>query len=350
MSIVQFWTPGAIPLDAFTIVGASVKNSDNPIGRFGSGLKYAVAVVLRNGGTIRLFIEGTEWEFYLSKKKFRDQEVQQVRMRKKNGLGKWVSSRALPFTTQMGRDWKLWQAYRELESNTRDENGITAVLSVGPEEATRPSEGTSIEVDCPGFAESIAKENVFLQTENTPLLYRDDKITIWDSPSDHMYSRGIRVYTMRYPSMFTYDFAPGVVTLTEDRSASNIWSIMWDLAHTIQNKVENEELIDRILTSGDEGKAQFENYELDFTQDAGHLFKKRVRHIIDENPGALTRSGTRFWSEAMYVSPESATAVTLSDAHWEVVIQCLSECAEKTDDIPDRERLEGIVDKIKGNF
>ena len=69
--IVQFKTPTSVPLEAFSLMGVNVKTSNNAIGRFGTGLKYAVAVILRYGGSIQLFIDGVEHEFYLSKKEFR---------------------------------------------------------------------------------------------------------------------------------------------------------------------------------------------------------------------------------------------------------------------------------------
>jgi hypothetical protein len=106
------------------MMGANVKVVDNPIGQFGTGLKYAVAVILRHGGTVRLFIETEEYEFYVHEKDFRGKELQTVRMRKRHGtLARWMSSRQLPFTLNYGRNWELWQAYRELESNARDERG-----------------------------------------------------------------------------------------------------------------------------------------------------------------------------------------------------------------------------------
>ena len=47
---VAFRTPGLIPIEAFTSTGVNVKIHDNPIGHFGTGLKYAVAVLLREAG------------------------------------------------------------------------------------------------------------------------------------------------------------------------------------------------------------------------------------------------------------------------------------------------------------
>lgn len=337
LSVVQFWTPGEIPLDSFTIMGANVKTSDNPIGRFGTGLKYAVATILRNGGVIRMYIRETEWEFYLSNKKFRGVEFDQVRMRKKNGLGKWMSSRALPFTTQLGRDWGLWQAYRELESNTRDEGGRTTqtehLLS------DNRGEGTTIEVDCAMFSEAIESEKVFLDADKLERVFCSPTVDIYDAPSKHLYYRGIRVYTLRYPAMFTYDFGQGQVTLTEDRTMGNTWSCMWNLARTIQNDVEDNRILDRILAKSK--TASFENYELNFSESGGEFFRDRVRQL--GSLGLLGLAGSRNWQETRERDErEASTRIDLPDWCWEHILELLD---EREDD-----KSENIATKIRSNF
>ena len=48
MATVHFITPTDLPLDAFTTFGVNHKpNTDSPIGYFGTGLKYVVAIVAR---------------------------------------------------------------------------------------------------------------------------------------------------------------------------------------------------------------------------------------------------------------------------------------------------------------
>lgn len=338
MSVVQFRTPGLIPLEAFDTMGISAKVGDHPIGRFGTGLKYAVAVVLREGGTIRLFRDGTEYEFYLSKMDFRGKEFQRVKMRRKNGLGKWLTGRTMPFTTQLGHDWKLWQAYRELESNTRDEGGTTVVVS--DEDSGGWEQGTLIEVSCPGFAECVDGESVFLDGDRLTRVFRSPKVDIYDAPSKYLYYRGIRVYELRYPSLFTYDFGEGVVTLTEDRTIGNLWSVMWDLAYTIQTKVEDPAVLDRILSKSD--VASFENYELNFSHEGNEVFRQRARYW--GGLGRLGRAGSIYVSQqAAPPDPEPSTEVRLLDSEWEIVMRILREQEDDLDAIQ-------IADKIGENF
>ena len=35
-----------------------------------------------------------------------------------------MNEEQLPFTTELGKNWEVWQAYRELHSNTLDESGV----------------------------------------------------------------------------------------------------------------------------------------------------------------------------------------------------------------------------------
>ena len=52
--MITFHSPTILPIEAATTMGVSVKESDNAIGKFGTGLKYAIAGVLRLGGTIAM--------------------------------------------------------------------------------------------------------------------------------------------------------------------------------------------------------------------------------------------------------------------------------------------------------
>lgn len=319
MSVVQFITPGAIPLEAFTLMGVNVKMGNNPIGRFGTGLKYAVAVILREGGLIRLFVDGTEYGFFLKKMNFRGTELSQIMMRKRHGLGHWLRPTKLPFTTQLGRDWNLWQAYRELESNTRDEGGRTA-RSAHQADAG-PSQGTVIEVDCRGFSKAVDEEAVFLYEGAAERVFRSPTVDIYDAPSRFLYYMGIRVYELRYPSLFTYNFGKGRVTLTEDRTVANIWSCMYDLAHTIQYSVEDESVLDRILEESE--RASFENYELNFDSSGSEIFRARAKYLGFS--GTLGRAGSRWYQELDAPEEEPTSSVELTDEEWQLVLVVLDE-------------------------
>ena len=52
----SFYNKSELPLECINTFGVSVKDNEHPIGYFGTGLKYAIAVLLRNGCTIDIFI------------------------------------------------------------------------------------------------------------------------------------------------------------------------------------------------------------------------------------------------------------------------------------------------------
>ena len=117
---------GLIDLRAFTTFGINAKpNTNSPIGYFGPGLKYAIAVLVREGLKVTVWIGTEPHEFYCEPSNFRGKDFSLIRMRRQRGVTrKWMAT-DLPFTTELGKNWKLWMALRELHSNTLDENGLT---------------------------------------------------------------------------------------------------------------------------------------------------------------------------------------------------------------------------------
>lgn len=217
---VTYVTTSLLPIEAFTVMGMSAKpNSTNPIGEFGTGLKLAVAATLRMGGKFRMWIGGVEYEFYVKDREFRGTEHKQVMLRKRRGmLAKW-SYQELPFTLNYGRNLDWWQVHRELESNTRDEGGAVYV----EEEFAPRDDGTLIQIEHFGCVEAAEVGGVFFDPGDAKPVWSTHAMEVYDIPSEHMYYRGVRVFTLQHASRFTYNFRPGQVRLTEDRSPANVW-------------------------------------------------------------------------------------------------------------------------------
>lgn len=215
--MIVFENRGVIPVEAFTTFGLNAKpNTENPIGYFGTGLKYAVAVTLRLGGSFRLFRGDEEYEFYTKIEDFRGTEFSMIRMKKRKGLfGRWSYDR-LPFTTELGKDWKPWMAVREIESNTRDEIGRSYVTDAPASVDINSSGNTKIVIDCPEMETSYTEEEIFLKIDES-VLFESRGIKVYEKASRHLWYRGLRVVDLEYPSMYTYEFIDKV-DLTEDRT------------------------------------------------------------------------------------------------------------------------------------
>ena len=117
--MITFKNKGAIDVRAITTFGISSKENDNAIGYFGTGLKYAIAVMLREGVNFSIVTGGKQYEFETRAETVRVDEFNFCFMRA-GGTGKFEQ---LPFTTELGKNWELWQAFRELYCNCTDENG-----------------------------------------------------------------------------------------------------------------------------------------------------------------------------------------------------------------------------------
>lgn len=218
---VCFYTTSLIPIESFTTFGINYKPmTKNPIGFFGTGLKYAIAVLCRHGIKVRLLIGEVEYEFYADTDYFRGKEFQFIKMRRRKSIMKKWFYEKLPFTTELGKNWDLWQAFRELESNTRDENGITIIA---PVDDIEPEAGkTKIIVTSDAFWRIATDDlhKIFLPSDLEPR-WRDDKLEIYNKPSEHIYYRGLRVHDFKEhegsKSMYTYNILEET-RLTEDRT------------------------------------------------------------------------------------------------------------------------------------
>lgn len=222
MTAVVFETPGLIDMRAFTVMGAHAKpNTDAPIGYFGTGLKYALATILREGGEVVAFVGRDRFRFSRNPGTFRGAPLETVKMTRLKDGNSRETSYELPFTTAMGKNWKPWMAYRELASNTFDEGG-----TIWTDGATKGVAGwygdvswltggkTRIVVVCDAIADAhVERDDVFLKDG----LRKGAGIQVIARPSDKLWWRGMRVLDLPEPSLFTYNILDPM-ELTEDRT------------------------------------------------------------------------------------------------------------------------------------
>lgn len=217
MKTTTFTTPGILPLEALTTMGVSSKpNSSNPIGQFGTGLKYAFAILARERIPTTLTFyepEVPNREYYLTTEEldFRGQPHTAIFLESADPQS--YPSVKLPFTTHLGSHWTLANAFRELESNTRDEGGVT-------NKPLKTSQVyTEITIHSQEFA-SIPTGAIFLASE--PLASSNNCEVHQSNPlaPAGLYYRGVLVdkFTCDTPPAFTYNILSGI-ELTEDRTA-----------------------------------------------------------------------------------------------------------------------------------
>lgn len=229
--VVSFQNSGCIDPRSFTVIGVSVKEGPNPIGYFGTGLKYAISIILRSGGSITIYSGLDEYKLTTKSVTIRGQAFDVV----------CCNDQELGFTTELGKNWQMWQAFRELHCNTVDENGTTANVQLDPSESM-----TTIVVRSDEFAKCHAEmEKYFMTAEpvcKTPMVE-------FHGPSASVFYRSILVGNAQdgRPFMFTPNVT-GQLELTEDRTFKDYWMVKKRIAEAILT-CENEEFMEQWLTA-----------------------------------------------------------------------------------------------------
>lgn len=282
---VIFRNRGIIDPRSITTFGTSSKESDNAIGFFGTGLKYAIAVLLRLGCNITIYSGGKQYGFATKAAKIRVDQFDIVTM----------NNRALGFTTELGKTWEAWMAFRELYCNTMDEGGEVLTTST-PELYVQGSIPYQLELTQPS-----AKDQTIVVVRGQPILdaWADrDKVilstppavslpnlNIHPGPSRFVYYRGVRVHELREPSLFTYNIQARI-DLTEDRTAK----YSWDISHQVAKgcaAADVPEVLHQVLTAD---KGAFE-HNLDFSgQVPSDNFMRTVGRLTREHSRFLNRS------------------------------------------------------------
>lgn len=253
MRSIVFRTKGKLDLRSLTVFGLNAKVSSHPIGYFGTGLKYAIAVIAREELPVTFYIGGKKWTVECDATTFRNKKFKSLSLKRHTLIPKTIN---LPFTTELGKNWDVWQAFRELESNTRDEKGDTFIHNTegpehdsdGPVEWHAGPEFTMIVVEGEQFVEAyMDRHKTFLKDGLTK---RDDStgdIEVFALPSEHIYYRGIRVIDLKEDerSEVTYNILR-TIDLTEDRTAADIWTVKYYIAQHVA-QLKDKGLIEQIV-------------------------------------------------------------------------------------------------------
>lgn len=201
---IYFANKGSIDLSVIRVMGVSVKETDTPIGYFGTGLKFAIATLLRTGQRISLYTGGQTYNFSHRDVEVRGRSFQQV----------FMNDEPLPFTTELGKNWEVWQAYRELHSNTLDEGGVITDRAT-TDDTVFVVQGSEVE------RVYAARGEIFLQSKPLEVL---SGVEIHPAPSIYVYYRGVRVAQLPEKCAFTYNVTDKL-ELTEDRTIKSMWAL-----------------------------------------------------------------------------------------------------------------------------
>lgn len=318
-----FQNDGVLPIEGFTTFGMSAKpGSTNPIGKFGTGLKNAVAITLRLGGTFRVWRGLEEYVFYTKDEEFRGQTFARVRMKKRKGLLARWKYETLPFTTQLGKHWEPWMAFRELEANTRDEeNGTTTSVGTDGPLQYLPREATTlIAIECDEIEQAFADIDTIFLPEREPI-FENDNVRIYDGASKHVFYRGMRVTDLRKPSLFTYEMK--YVQLTEDRTS--MYSFIDD--SNMKKALlawPDRDVIDKVV------RESKDHHEESFDWDEKAPEVSHAWHGALGVSGLSPRFSTMRDNLQFGLAATEAVSIKMTVGEWEEVLICLLDAGQES--------------------
>lgn len=269
---VCFINSGNLDIRALTTFGVSVK-SENSIGYFGTGFKYALATLLRHGQEVRVYAGDAVYKFEAKPATIRGQDFDLIHM-SVNGR----KAKDIGITTQAGRNWTLLQAYRELYSNCLDEGGEIQVRERAPKDVEICVMVSGAEFE---FVHAFESDKIILNREGKRLLYENEVVEIYEGGSNQFWYKGIAVFSLNQPSHFTYNFKSRM-DLTEDRTLADPWHARSLIRDAILASDDKAIVYPAIL--GD--KTTESRLDWQYTcKKPGNVFKEVVRQIRT-NPAA----------------------------------------------------------------
>lgn len=252
--MVIFENAGEIDVRSVTAFGVSAKEPGS-IGYFGTGLKYAIAILLRTGHKVTIHAGVKVLRFGTRKATIRGKVFEFVTL----------NNRRTEFTTEVGKNWQVWQAFRELYCNAMDEKGQCCEVDSVP----APKAGhTTVIVEGSEITEAfLEKDDIILSSK--PI----DKgvfVEVHPGPSRYVYYKGVRAYRLNAESLHTYNITKEM-DLTEDRTFNNSWLMCHLIMCTLLWSGDNS-VIGTVVTA----KEGTWEKELCYSGDPSEAFKETV--------------------------------------------------------------------------
>lgn len=269
--MIVFENDGEIDPRLIMLIGVNVKESDSAIGFFGTGLKYALASLLRWGEDIKIQSGANEYTFSAQATEIRGKAFGLIEMCSR------YERTPLGFTTELGKRWEAWMVYRELWCNAFDEPG-GAVYEAA--DAPMPKAGkTRVIVTGDKADEAHRSRDTFILDKSQSPLHAVEGLEIYEGPGERIFYRGIAVQKPDKPGLYTYNITE-FLYLTEDRTAGS-WSTDPIIARGL-SQIEDKTVIDKtILAPADRLESRL---DYDYARHPGELWVERAEMAVAAKP------------------------------------------------------------------
>jgi len=292
---IMFKNEGVIPLAAIKTFGVSVKDDDNAIGFFGTGLKYALAILLRHGCQVRAYIGGQRVDFITAEEDIRGKKFDIVCMLETDGDEENPPQYAeLGFTTELGKTWEPWMAFRELHCNTLDEGGTTEWVDEMPPECFAADPKMTVFIIEGPIIPTMWDERHSVMLVTDPI-YEGAGVNVHQGNGKHLYYRGIRVMDHHKPAKYDYNIVGKHVDLTEDRTAKYPFQVRYAVTSLVMSS-NDADFIRGVICDVKEGYEEELNF-IEVGMTATETFLDVVGALRSENVLGVNHTAVEYHRE-----------------------------------------------------
>ena len=300
---------GEMGPEGFLLMGTSTKrNQAGQIGQFGTGAKFGLAVLLREGVNVITISGEKRYTFGTEKVTFREQEFDRITIRE--GRHKPESTQ---YTTAMGHGWGLSGAIRELISNAYDEENAEVFTSA--EVANRPGY-TRIYVQLTESVFDIYRQFDRYFTVRRKPLVSGEGWAIYKpyGPGTRVYRRGVQVFEdTSLPACF--DYQNDELSVREDRTSERYdceRCCAWIMGHL--STEQHCGIMDFLCTAEGETFEGRNNYLGWYKETLGPAFETLLNGRVAVTADELARYSAELSGDSTVVFPQ----------HW---IDAFKSCA-----------------------
>lgn len=248
---IVFKNKGFLSLIDLTTIGDSIKaEDDSKIGKFDSGLKYALSILYRNG--IEVIISSGNSLYTFDSTILKDEvsnKVKEVLVIKEFRSGEWFTH-TTAFSPKFGKDWEVWMAIRELYSNCLDENGSINFSSDGT--YFLHSDDTVVCIKDNSLLEELRINwaKYFIPSIEVPLMHVGN-VKVYKNSGDtlRLYKSGILIHKDEHVfSKYSYDYSQA--SIDEMRCLNDLDNFKYRIVDAIK-ECETEEFIKNFIENSD---------------------------------------------------------------------------------------------------
>lgn len=311
--MILFQNPDEIDVRSISTFGISVKDTSNPIGFFGTGLKYAIAVLLRHKHAVTIFSGLTVVEFGVARDAVRGQEFDFVTMAVDGG-----APTPIGFTTELGKQWDLWMAYREIACNCKDECGEAQF----EHEMASPEAGvTKVVVIGDTFESIFAQSHTYILEDEPQFVVNGMEVR--SRPGEAYFYRGVRIHQLQTPAIYTYNDT-AQVELTEDRTAKYPHMLAHRAAQAVLQATDKQFLRTCILADDKTFEGRFDYHGWGVRASAEFL--EVVGDCMTDRSTKINESAVMVWKDATK-KPFEPREIQMTDVQRQSLERALDFCA-----------------------